>query len=429
MDSVNNVLSKSQILEQIPDDFGYADDRISDLSDDILLRILSYLPTKDIIATCALSSRWKILWKSLHLRILDFDFEVDSQVWRPKWNPSVVVDWDTVQRQVEQIPDRARIRKFLLKWIKNRWRSAITKKRNEWNSLLSKLVRHEVEVLDLCIDPEWGRFRFLPWPDSFCTSDSLTTLKLDMSLQLHLPASICFPRLKTLHLKRIIFHQKNDPERLFSACPKLEELLFRRCALISNHPPNHHHELGISISSLRRLIFEHGSVFEPDTYVSLRINCSNLQSLEFDCFKFQLLECNLPSLTEVDIPNWKYSPHGLELFERIRHVKSLRLSAQTIEGIIFERLHLDDNLTMKEVVSFYFNRSLKSFTISKFYGNELEVNVCFHIPSYVTADVHFVGKILENADVFKELKMEKVEREVYMKEKLLSFSYTDCDLF
>ncbi|OMO59206.1 hypothetical protein CCACVL1_25000 [Corchorus capsularis] len=472
------IMSKFQNPEQ---------DRISELPDEILLQILLHLPTKDIIATCALSSRWKFLWKSLHLLILDFDFEVDSKAWRrPKWNPSVVVDWDTLQRQVEQIPDCARIRKFLLKCVDSRRPSAVTKKRTELNSLLSKLVRHKVEEVDLYIHPEWRRFRFLPWPDSLCTSDSLTTLKLDMSLELklHLPASLGFPRLKTLHLNHVIFHQEGDPERLFSACPILEELLFRRCALISNHPPPND-ELSISIPSLRRLIFEH------DIFISLRINCSNLQSLEFCCFKFQLLECNLPSLAEAgpDFNTWDYSHHRLELFKRICHVKSLRLSTRTIqafsfaknfnvhslptfynmthlevsdttvpnkaslmhilpkspnlrclhfpEGLIFECFHKDDNLTMEEVVSFYFNRSLKSSTISKFYGNELEVNVRFHIPNfgstcyrgYVAADVRFVGKILENADVLEKFKMELVKREVYIKDKLSSFSYADCDLF
>ncbi|OMO69506.1 Leucine-rich repeat 2 [Corchorus olitorius] len=236
-----------------------------------------------------------------------------------------------------------------------------------------------------------------------------------MSLQLHLPASICFPRLKTLHLKRIRFHQENNPEQLFSACPKLEELFFRWCALISNHYPQ---KLSISIASLRRLIFHH------DTYIVLSINCSILQSLEFLCYKFKLSECNLPSLAEADLHNWDHIHHGLELFERIRHVKSLRLSAQTIEGLIFEYFKMDDSLTLEEVVSFYFNRSLKSLTISKFYGSELEVNVHFHIPDFdsiwrsIKADVRFVGKILENVDVLEKFKMELVNMKVYIMESV-----------
>ena len=42
-------------------------DRISELPDDILVDILSYLPTKDIVATSALSSRWKPFCKSFSI--------------------------------------------------------------------------------------------------------------------------------------------------------------------------------------------------------------------------------------------------------------------------------------------------------------------------------------------------------------------------
>ncbi|OMO59216.1 hypothetical protein CCACVL1_24999 [Corchorus capsularis] len=423
----SNVSSESQIAAQDDDygDYGNYGDRISELPDDILLQILSYLPTwKDIIATCVLSSRWKSLWKSLweSFDVLNFDFKI---FWT-KTEP--MITWDSVQRAIEEIPDRARIGKFRLHCDASVLLSAATKKRTELNSMLSKLVRHQVEVLDLYICPEWERFRFFPWPDSLCTSGSLTTLKLDMSLKLHLPASICFPKLKTLHLECIKFHQEHDPERLFSACPILEELHFRRCDLISNpDPPNY--KLSISIPSLRRFFFEH-----TYKHISLRINCSNLHSLKFRCFKFELLECNLPSLVEahIDFGTWQFNH---QLFERICHIKSLGLPAQTIQGLIFEYFEMEDGLTVEDVVSFYFNRSLKSLNLSKFHGNGLEVNVRFHESKFVSiwhvaTDVRFVGKILENADVLEKLiKMELVKRKVYIKDKLSSFSYADCDLF
>ncbi|OMP04488.1 hypothetical protein COLO4_09613 [Corchorus olitorius] len=61
--------SKSKIQA---DDFG-GRDRISGLPDEILLHILSYLFTKDIIVTSSLSSRWKSLWKLLSISNFDFD--------------------------------------------------------------------------------------------------------------------------------------------------------------------------------------------------------------------------------------------------------------------------------------------------------------------------------------------------------------------
>lgn len=46
------------------------EDRISDLHDDLLLRVLSLLPAHEAVRTCVLSRRWREVWKST--RILRF---------------------------------------------------------------------------------------------------------------------------------------------------------------------------------------------------------------------------------------------------------------------------------------------------------------------------------------------------------------------
>ncbi|CAL9243875.1 unnamed protein product [Arabidopsis halleri] len=48
-------------------------DRISHLHDDLLLRILSFIPTSDAISTSLLSKRWKFLWKMMPTLDLDED--------------------------------------------------------------------------------------------------------------------------------------------------------------------------------------------------------------------------------------------------------------------------------------------------------------------------------------------------------------------
>ncbi|GAU29476.1 hypothetical protein TSUD_65110 [Trifolium subterraneum] len=46
------------------------DDRLSDLPDCVLLHILSFLNTKQVVQTCILSKRWKHLWKRISTLIL-----------------------------------------------------------------------------------------------------------------------------------------------------------------------------------------------------------------------------------------------------------------------------------------------------------------------------------------------------------------------
>ncbi|KAL4285792.1 hypothetical protein AHAS_Ahas19G0021600 [Arachis hypogaea] len=55
------------------------DDKISALSDELLLHILSFLPITDSVATCFLSRRWRNLWDRLFVSDFDFD-DGDRQI-------------------------------------------------------------------------------------------------------------------------------------------------------------------------------------------------------------------------------------------------------------------------------------------------------------------------------------------------------------
>ncbi|EMS59454.1 hypothetical protein TRIUR3_18913 [Triticum urartu] len=52
--------------------FSDGEDRIGALHDDVLLHLMSFLPSQDAVRTCVLAKRWRTLWKSVPtLRIKD----------------------------------------------------------------------------------------------------------------------------------------------------------------------------------------------------------------------------------------------------------------------------------------------------------------------------------------------------------------------
>ncbi|OMP04487.1 hypothetical protein COLO4_09612 [Corchorus olitorius] len=101
--------SKSKILKQQHDDFGDPGDRISELPIEILLHILSYLPTmKKIVSTSALSRKWKSLWTLSPTFNLNYDSGEGEELHH--------ISLDSVQKDLELIPKSASIGTFRLRF-------------------------------------------------------------------------------------------------------------------------------------------------------------------------------------------------------------------------------------------------------------------------------------------------------------------------
>ncbi|OMO90797.1 hypothetical protein COLO4_18880 [Corchorus olitorius] len=314
------------------DDFGGEDRSISELPDKILIHILSFLTAKDIVATSALSKRWKSFSKLFPIR----NFELLIWAGKPPAVQRNIHSFDSFQREVQLLPDKARIGTFNLIY---RLPICSNEAENESNSKLTSLLndvlkKHKVEKFEFLynrIDSEL--IKPVPLPDSLFTSDSLTSLKLTAS-QICFPTSISFPRLKTLHLRCADIE---NAKQLFSGHPVLEELELEYCRW------NYYKALSISIGPLKRLTISHGGTTAGKT-LSLRINCSNLQSLKLTTcsrFEFEFERCNLSSLAEayLKIITWSLLPQPrhdfahqtLEFLERIRHVKHLELAQDTLQ--------------------------------------------------------------------------------------------------
>ena len=164
-------------------------DRISNLPDDIVIHILSSLPTKQAFLTSILSKRWKHLW----CYVPDVEFiEAKDSGSKDSFNEFVY----NILRSREAAGNHS-IRSFTLD------------------------VKHDSSRLyDLVV----GESPELPYTILTCTT--LVVLKLnfiDMGDNFS-PSHVTLPTLKTLHLTNITFEQDNDLMNLIEGCPILEDL-------------------------------------------------------------------------------------------------------------------------------------------------------------------------------------------------------------
>ncbi|KAL0873251.1 hypothetical protein Bca101_022956 [Brassica carinata] len=186
-------------------------DIISALSDDLLLRILSFVPTKDVMATCLLSKKWRFLWTSV------------SRLDYYHYNDSVV---DT--------GDYKNFSQFV-------YRSLLSNKAPVLDKLSLKLcadcpfidvelwisiaLSHRVRELQIDVVSKEG---YLSLPSSLYTSETLEILSLSNSVVLNVPLSVCLPSLKALSLDRVDYTDNVTLPRLLSGSPNLEVLFMRR---------------------------------------------------------------------------------------------------------------------------------------------------------------------------------------------------------
>nr|VDD57462.1 unnamed protein product [Brassica oleracea] len=149
-------------------------DRISGLSDEMLLKILLLVPTKVAVSTSILSKRWEYLW-----------------MWLPKLGYGHTYCSE---------PESKRLQCFL-----------------DHNL---PLHRAPPSLLDLFMLLIWGAS-----PSNLFTCKSLVILKLAGGMLLDVPRMVSRPSLKTLKLLRVKYFKDKTLQRLLSNCPVLEDLL------------------------------------------------------------------------------------------------------------------------------------------------------------------------------------------------------------
>uniref|UniRef100_M4CRL5 F-box domain-containing protein n=1 Tax=Brassica campestris TaxID=3711 RepID=M4CRL5_BRACM len=305
-------------------------DRISDLPDDLLFRILSLVPVRIALSTSLLSKRWNYVRKMMPTLMYDESCP---------YNGSLGFDQFCVMSlSLHEAP----VLKTLYIKLTNQYDSIDT--------LLFPNIRST--LLKIKITLSSGYHSPIRFPNNLNVFKTLLVLKLHGNFVLSFVDSpVCFPSLKRLQLTCVNFRCEKSFEGILSACPALEDLILHRLCGLGRFL------FSISSPSLQRLsITTLGAYYYYDATIH-KISAPSLEYLKiFDdrgCYNFV---GDMPKLVEADV-----KVHLSKIKKLRKFLSSLeRLSIRLYPAII---LNLTDSLI--------FNRLLHLELGYSFYSNLL----------------------------------------------------------
>ncbi|CAL9246618.1 unnamed protein product [Arabidopsis halleri] len=247
------------------------EDRMNLLHEALILRILSFLPTKLVVATSVLSKQWRSRWKLVPN--LEFDSE-DHKSEHQTFSVSVSRSFLSHKAPVlESLRLRFRLDKVNPVDI------------GLWIGIA--FARHLRElVLYARLDHETFTF-----PSSLCTCNTLETLKLVLCILVDISSPVFMKSLRTLHLEFVSYKDDASFRNLLSGCPILENLVVDRCAYYDDVV-----NFDIEVPSLKRLEIYDDSCGEG--FRGYTINVPSLKYLTIQELKGFELSLNAPVLVE-----------------------------------------------------------------------------------------------------------------------------------
>ncbi|KAK2984819.1 hypothetical protein RJ640_004644 [Escallonia rubra] len=195
-------------------------DRISQLPDAILSRILSFMPTKYAAQTSVLSTRWKYLWFSVP--VLDFEMHLYVNYKGDRSNfdmyeKHIMSNFTSSVDRLLDLRGNMTTKKFRLSCFEECDPSRLF----AWlNAMMLSNVRE--------VDLELRMHDLGKLPRSLFTSNTLVVLRLCGAFLLNVPFDVSLPSLKSLYLELINYRGDASIKRLLSNCHVLEELIIRR---------------------------------------------------------------------------------------------------------------------------------------------------------------------------------------------------------
>ncbi|XP_021749667.1 F-box/LRR-repeat protein At4g14103-like [Chenopodium quinoa] len=285
-------------------------DRLTNLPDELLIRILSLLPTKDAAVTSILSKRMRCIFPLI--TSLEFD---DSPISHCSDFPFAIQRFPTFVTFVDSVLSAYKsqyLTRFKLGVGADFTDTSCTDckfngpeekdccpdlKATQVNAWISfPLTRCGLRELDLRIQVKQPGDCLLPLEIFNC--ETLEVLKLDVNLSLDKTSTMSsfhLPNLKLLQLRVAFIFEEAFVTRLVSGCPVLEDL-------IVDVYWNHVHFTNISSPSLRRLCLFVNKLDYVDNTDCVIINTPNLEYLEYtDNLALQYSVPNMNCLVKADV--------------------------------------------------------------------------------------------------------------------------------
>ncbi|XP_010474464.1 PREDICTED: putative F-box/FBD/LRR-repeat protein At5g56810 [Camelina sativa] len=235
-------------------------DRITHLPDDLLFRILSFIPVSDAMATSLLSKRWTSLWKMMPT--LEYDENSCPNIGSFRYHKFC-------KRSLEL--HKGPVLKTLNLKLKNPSSDFLDS--HLFPRISSTLL--EVTVTSTSTSYPCYNYSIITFPNNLRVFHTVVVLKLQGQILIDVVDSpVCFMSLKTLYLICVNFKREKSFGRLLSSCPVLECLFLQRLCTVGRFL------FSISVPSLERLFITKEAAYNFKDDSIIEINAPSLKYLE-----------------------------------------------------------------------------------------------------------------------------------------------------